>query len=73
MRTSDVAWLGLGAGIIAYEIACPKGETLSEGVDHYIENHPLLTFATIGMLSLHLANVLPPELDLIHQLGRLKK
>lgn len=72
MRTSSKAWLAMGAGIVAYEVACPAGETLSEGVDRYIERHPVITFATIGMTALHLANVLPPQIDLIHQLGRLK-
>ncbi len=72
MRVSDRAWLALGAGIVAYEAMCPHGETLSEGVDRYIDRHPVTTFATIGMIALHLANVLPHQIDLLHQVGAIK-
>ena len=47
---------------------------LSERVDEWLD-HPVkrvVTLATIGMTALHLANVLPPEVDLIHRIGDLK-
>lgn len=64
------AWICLVGGVILYDVLCPEGQTLSEGVDHAIEKHPILTFATIGMTALHLLNILPPKLDIIHQLAK---
>lgn len=60
------------AAITAYEIACPSGETISEGVDELIEKHPLLTRVVIGYTALHMMNLLPEKLDLFHQVSRLK-
>jgi hypothetical protein len=73
IRPSTAAWGALIGGVLAYEAYCPNGEMLSERVDVWIENHPVITYATIGMTALHLANLLPPSVDLIHQIGRLKR
>lgn len=61
-------WIGLGLGVAAYEIACPKGETLSEGVDRALEQ-PLsrvLALGGIAITAAHLANVLPQKVDPFH-------
>lgn len=60
------------AAITAYELACPSGETISEGTDKYIEKHPLLTRFIIGYTALHLANLLPKKLDAFYQVTKLK-
>ena len=73
MRTAEKAWLALGAGVAAYEIACPSGETLSEGVDRMIEKHPILTLGTIAITAAHLMNLLPEKIDPFHRLTKLKK
>jgi hypothetical protein len=57
------AWGVLGLGVLAYELACPVGQTLSEGVDRALERHKLLTTAAVGLTALHLLNVLPSQLD----------
>lgn len=67
------AWTLMGAGILAYELACPNGETLSEGVDRALENHKLVTSVAIGVTALHLANVLPPRVDPYSQTLKLIK
>lgn len=60
-------WLAVGALALTYELACPPGELLSEGVDRAIDRHPVLVPAAIGYLALHLCNRLPESMDLLHQ------
>lgn len=80
MRPSEKAWLGLAAGVLAYEVACPSGETLSEGVDGWLEHENRAvrygTHLVIGATALHLANIFTrlnlDAVDPYHQLTRLK-
>lgn len=65
MRPSHKAWIGLGAGVAAYDILAPKGETLSEAVDGALE-HPTFRYfaiAGIGITACHLLNLLPEKVD----------
>lgn len=64
-------WLALGAGVLAYEILCPEGELLSEGVDRALERHPTLTRLAIGATALHLLNMLPEQYDPFHRLSHI--
>lgn len=70
--TAKRAWLAIGLGVTAYELACPKGETLSEGVDKALERSKLWALP-IGYTALHLANLLPKQIDLFHQFTRISK
>ena len=74
-KPSTIAWGVLAAGVAAYEIKCPQGETLSEGVDRALENRKFksIVISGIAVTALHLANVLPEQLDPYHQLFKLKK
>jgi hypothetical protein len=63
MRPAGKAWLGLAAGVLAYDLLCPEGETLSEGVDRGLENHRLATGVAIGTVTLHLMNLWPQHVD----------
>lgn len=65
--TAKRAWAAIGLGVLAYEIACPKDELLSEGVDRALESHKAMTLAGIGVVALHLANLLPDRLDPLSQ------
>jgi hypothetical protein len=69
--TARRAWAGLAAGVIAYEIACPKGELMSEGVDRALETHKVLTTLAIGATALHLLNMIPEQYDPFHRLSRI--
>lgn len=71
-KASKLAIGGMIAGIAAYDVLCPPGETISEGFDRLIERFPITTYTAIGVTALHLANVLPPKLDPLHQLTALK-
>lgn len=71
--TARRGWLGLAAGILAYEVTCPDGELLSEGVDRALEKHPVATMLAIGVTALHLANLLPEQIDPFHQGMKLLK
>lgn len=65
---AKAGWMALGIGVAAYEIACPTGETLSEGVDRALER-PLgrvLALGGIAITAAHLANLLPEKLDPFH-------
>lgn len=61
--TAKRGWIAMGLGILAYELACPQGELLSEGVDKALNAHPLITRAAIGVTALHLANLIPDTID----------
>lgn len=71
-KPSKFAIGAMVAGVAAYDIACPEGETISEGFDRLIEKYPKSTYLAIGMTALHLMNILPPPVDPLHQLTRIK-
>ena len=66
MRHGDVAWIALAVGVLAYEIAAPQGELLSEACDRYRRRHPILVESIIFYLALHLLRGLPARLDPLH-------
>lgn len=68
--TAKRTWLAIGALVVAHEALCGSGELLSEGVDKAIEKHPVAVPAVIGYTALHLANLLPPKIDLFHHLTK---
>lgn len=61
--TAGRAWAGIAVGVLAYELACPDGELLSEGVDRALERHRIATTMAIGVTALHLLNMLPERID----------
>ena len=71
MRPSTKAWVALGAGVAAYDVLAPPGETMSERVDDWIEVHPVATITAVGAVALHLLNVFDnyniQKYDVIHQ------
>lgn len=64
MRTSEKAWLGLAAGVTAYEILAPEGELLSEQVDRWLDS-PRTRFLAIGAVAVTAAHLL----NLFERLG----
>lgn len=73
-RPSTIAWAGLAAGVAAYDLLCPPGETLSEGVDRALETRTgrVLALGAIAVVATHLANVLPQRCDPLHQMTKWK-
>lgn len=73
-KPSKLAIAGIIAGVAAYDILCPPGETISEGVDRIMESVPgrVAAVSAIGITALHLINVLPPVIDPLHRLTSLK-
>lgn len=65
---SKLAIAGLIGGVALYDIKCPKGETISEGVDRLMEKHKLATLGVIAITAAHLGNILPDRYDPIHNL-----
>src|SRR5688572_22119396 len=63
MRPATRAWGALIGGVALYDLTCPKGETLSEGVDRSLEASKLATTAAVGITALHLLNILPERID----------
>lgn len=72
MRAADKAWLAMAAGVLAYELAAPDGELLSDGVDRYLDRHPWLTRAVIAATALHLINATPARIDPFGLIGALR-
>jgi hypothetical protein len=66
MEASTKAWAVIGLGVVAYEALCPDGQLLSEGADRAIESHPVAVPVAIGIVALHLANILPQRYDPLH-------
>lgn len=72
-RPATIAWGVLGAGVIAYDILCPEGETLSEGVDRALEcEKRKLALGAIAITAAHLANIIPQQIDPFHRVTQLK-
>lgn len=69
MRHGDYAWLALAATILAYEMAAPRGELLSEACDRYRHKHPIVTLGVIAYLAAHLARLIPSRIDPLHRLA----
>lgn len=69
MRPAHKAICVLLAGIALYDWLCADGETISEGVDALLEQHPLATELVALTLYLHVANKIPDDrADPIHWL-----
>ena len=68
MNAADRAWLALAGGVVAYDLAAPPGQTMSEGVDRYLLTHRWLTRAVAFAVTLHLCNLWPIALDPLHHL-----
>lgn len=70
MRYGAKAWAGLGIYLAIVEVFAPQGETLSEAVDDWIEDHPgkAVWYLLVGIVGTHLLNLLPERIDPIHRL-----
>lgn len=68
-KPSTVAWGTIAAGVAAYDVFCPQGETLSEGVDRALERPygKVIALGAIAVTAAHLANLLPERVDPFHQ------
>ena len=68
LKPSSGAWIALGIGIAAYDILCPQGETLSEGVDRLMERRhgKAMALGGIALVGAHLANLIPEQYDPFH-------
>lgn len=77
-KPSTVAWGVLATGVVAYDVLCPPGETLSEGVDRALERSPLSKASTIALGAITLAHLLnqipqPDKFDPFHRATKLKR
>ncbi|QGH75852.1 hypothetical protein L3Y25_gp112 [Gordonia phage Syleon] len=74
--TAKRGWIALGLGVLAYEVAAPEGELLSEGVDRALLSNRKSVRATawagITVTALHLLNVLPVWCDPYALLARIR-
>ena len=73
LRAGDWGWIGLAAGVAAYEFAASSKrhdwELLSEACDRYRRSHPVATNVTILYLAAHLARLVPRHVDPLHILA----
>lgn len=66
MRPADRAWIALTTGVLAYDVLAPPGQTLSEGADRYMLNHPWKTRVVALAVAGHVCNLLPDRCDPLH-------
>ena len=66
-HAGTIGWAGLAAYVIAWDILAP--ETLSSAVDRALDHNVMkyLAFATGGIISAHLFNIVPERYDPIQQ------
>lgn len=58
LRPSDKAWIALFAGVLAWDLLAPPDEMLSEAVDRYMVDHPIIVTTAVGITAAHLLNLL---------------
>jgi len=68
MSPAGVAWSFVAGGVVSYNVLCPHGETLSEGVDRGILHSPIVSRLAVAVIAAHVANVLPARIDPISML-----
>lgn len=73
MRHSDMAWIALGVGVLAYDALCEEGDTMSEAVDRYMLRHPWLVRVIASAVTAHVCNMVPPRWDVVHRLFQLSR
>lgn len=61
MKSGDVAWMAILAGVVVYELAAD--DLLSEATERYVARHPVLTRAAIVAIAGHLACLMPTAVD----------
>lgn len=66
LQPSDRAWITLGAGVLAWNVYCDDGGTLSEACDRYLLRHPWLVRGVAFALAAHVCNLVSPRFDVIH-------
>ncbi len=73
LRPADRAWLALAAGVLAWDVACPAGQTLSAGAARYHQARPWLTRAVVAYLAAHLLGAIPARGDPLNYLTYWKR
>jgi hypothetical protein len=68
LGAGELAWATLGLGVITYNTLTAEGQMLSQQADRWIDRHPILTRAIVGIVAAHVANAAPPQVDPIHWL-----
>lgn len=56
----------MAAAVVTYNVCADPGETVSEGIDELIVDHPVLTRISIALLALHCANAIAQQADPLH-------
>lgn len=69
MRPSDKAWLTLAAGVVAWDVLCPRDEMLSEASARYRAAQPVVWPLVICYTAGHLMHIWPREADLFTRIA----
>lgn len=70
MQPGDRAWVALGAGVLVYDVCCPKGEMLSEASARYSVTHRAAWYGTVIYIAGHLMHVWPEKADVLSVVAR---
>ena len=63
MKAGDWAWVALGAGVLVWDVWCPRGEMLSDASTRYVRAHPVVARAVMGYVAGHVMHVWPRRVD----------
>lgn len=70
LQPSTKAWIILVSGVVTYDLFAKPGQTLSEGVDRFLDHSPIAKAVTLGAIAVtagHLSNAIPQKYDPIHR------
>lgn len=68
--TKERAVLAIGTAVLAHDVLCREGETISEWFDEALERHKVITLAIGAAVVGHVFNLIPPKYDGIHRLAQ---
>lgn len=73
LQPSDKAWITLGVGVLAYEVAVGEDQLLSSAAERYMLRHPWLVRGIAFTLAAHCCSMLPAPLDPLAWLFKAKR
>lgn len=73
LRPSTKAWLATLAFVGVYDVLSRPGETMSERYADFVDDHPAVAWGAVAITAAHLLDILPDQIDPIHNLAKLAR
>lgn len=62
-RRAKYGWAAIGAFVLAFNVTAKDGGMLSEQMDDWRRDHPVLVVAVVAAIALHLTRTVPTRYD----------